>query len=209
MALSPPDRQEAQYGFVWLSAHTAGSIYQLLVRDCKHFSEQHCYIINDIRKLYRVGAFVTGQTEEGGSLVFKGGHVEVGDDRMFYRYWRALVENNNVKGGSRQGKSSHQSDDEQFEILFPNRWGNLLFGTRQGWTWFQTEAYGFTSSGYEGVKDTVGHVSTTIQHYTTKWMPFTATRQVGTCGYSAYTEKEGKQLRVPKAFCPNEPDDSD
>lgn len=206
MPLTNPDAEETKGGSVWVNAHTAGSIYQLLLSDENHFTGKYCGIINDIRTLYRIGAFATTGQQEGGSLVFKGGHVEVADRGMFYRFWRALVQSGIVDGGSRQGKSSHQSDDEQFEILFPNRWGNLLFGTRNNGTWFQTEAYGFTSSGWNGAKDMIGHGSTTVQHYATKWTPLVATRQVGTCGYSTYTEKEGTQLRVPYPLCPNEPE---
>ncbi|GHD64416.1 hypothetical protein [Jeongeupia chitinilytica] len=207
MPLAPADSEEAKGGSVWINAHTAGTIYQLLLTDQNHFTGKYCCIINDIRKLYRIGALATLNETQGGSLVFKGGHVEVADRKMFYTFWRALVLNGDVKGGSRQGASSHQSDDEQFEILFPNRWGNLLFGTRNGGTWFQTEAYGFTDkSWWNGSKDSLGHASTTVQHYATKWTPMVATRQVGTCGYSTYTEKEGTQLRVPFGLCPNEPD---
>ncbi|WP_076589789.1 hypothetical protein [Vibrio ostreicida] len=200
MRLSVPDALESQSDWGGhMLGQSAYSIYRLLLRDQAYFqggNAKYLQVINDIRELY----FRASQRSEGGSIVFKGGHVEVEDNKMFYRYWSSFLSNGQAKGGSRTGKSSHQSDDEQFEILLPNRWGNVLFGTRRGGTWFQTEAYGFTDSAYSwnGFKDTVGHASTTVQYYGSF-----KTRQVGTLGYSKYTE--ANPLRLRSQYVPDEP----
>ncbi|MEF1300785.1 hypothetical protein QTO17_02505 [Vibrio owensii] len=200
MRLSAPDRHESRsdWGGAALG-HSAYSIYQALLKDQAHFQGQnmkYLQVINDIRELYHRATLRT----EGGSIVFKGGHVEVEDNKMFYRYWRSILQQGQARGGSRNGKSSHQSDDEQFEILFPNRWGNVLFGTRNGGTWFQTEAYGFTESAktWNGMKDTIGHASTTVQYYGSF-----KTRQVGTAGCSKYTE--ASPLHLIANLVPGEP----
>lgn len=190
--------RQADYGCATLG-HSAYSIYQLLLRDQAHFQagqKKFLQVINDIRLLYSRASMYN----EGGACVFKGGQVEVADNKMFYQYWLALLNNGDLDGGSRTGMSSHNSTDEQFEILFPNRWGNLLFGTRSGGTWFQTEAYGFTApmSTWGGFKDTMGHASTTVQYYGSF-----KTYQVGTCGYSSHTESN--PLRLAYRMVTNEP----
>ncbi|MCG7495664.1 hypothetical protein MHO82_02180 [Vibrio sp. Of7-15] len=200
MRLSIPDAREAHRDNGGpLMGHTAYSIYRLLSRDEHHFQanrKKYLQVINDIRLLY----YRASGQREGGAEVFKGGQVMLADNKMFYRYWRSLIQSGHVDGGSRDGMSSHNSVDEQFEVLFPNRWGNVLFGTRNGGTWFQTEAYGFTApiSTWGGFKDTIGHVSTTVQ-YGLSGM----SRQVGTCGYSPHTE--ARPLRLQAHRVPDEP----
>lgn len=103
MRLSAPDRHESRsdWGGAALG-HSAYSIYQALLKDQAHFQGQnmkYLQVINDIRELYHRATLRT----EGGSIVFKGGHVEVEDNKMFYRYWRSILQQGQARGALELG----------------------------------------------------------------------------------------------------------
>ena len=147
-------------------------------------------VVNAARSVYQKGiddnpklATLDGTSSRGGSNYLNGGHVEVRDDKDLYNTWVSYILSNKIIGANRDASSSHQSDDPQFEIIFDG-FGCILFGTRNGGTWFQTEKHAFTS----GAIDKIAHIGDWFYHKKS------GNKQVGPRGYSCFSEKNNRAL---------------
>lgn len=153
MILGGPDVMES------MATSDAGRIYGELGRDWNGFSKNNQRLISLMRTLFWAADRQTNNNPlYGGACVFCGGHVEMQDGGAFEDFFRRGLTNFGLRGGERI--SSHRSDGKQHEIALPHGWGTLLFGTRNGDTWFQNEGYPITTDW----PDYIGHVGTTIQY---------------------------------------------
>jgi hypothetical protein len=164
--------------------------YQRLVKQSNLYNSTEIELINFLRDCYRRshpllggGVFV-----DGGALVFNGANVRLcADDGAFYRLWR---NKSGLKIGMRTGPlsgSSHASDEPQYEIQLDQA-GVFLVGACSKFpnvpggrhTWFQSEAHAGAGTWLQ----TIGHTASYGAHVSSGY------QQVGSFGYSEYSEKE-------------------
>ena len=190
--LTNPDALEAL-------SQPASGIYQQLAADWANIPAGYQSFILMVRELFKLADLETNNGQlYGGACVFCGGHVELDDGGVFYTHWRAAQDNGRFAGGQRI--SSHTSDQQQYEIALPLTWGTILFGTRNGGTWFQNEAYPITTTKTAWW----GHVGTTIQYGASKVGSAVsggaiAVKNIGAKGKSA--NDDANPLRLTDTFC--------
>jgi hypothetical protein len=119
---------------------------------------------------------------KAGIVAFHGGHVRLSDSKRFYKAVQSYVANGSTlvsmstwvpvvgmtpRGGNRSLSQSHPSDDSPYEVTMPMGWGCILVGTKEGGSWFQTEATsvkrGWGSMAYHTAKDFAAYKATGLQ----------------------------------------------
>lgn len=190
-SLTPPDPMEAGGG------KDAFNAYGELFNEWSTFDPRNQDLILLIRELFwQADLHTNPYSLYGGAAVFCGGHVELADGGYAYGVWSRALEQRVFPGGARI--SSHQSTHPQFEIAMPPGWGTLLFGMRNGGTWFQNEAYPITTTW----ADYFGHVGTTIEYGTSKLfaaLGIGSVQNIGAKGKSPLDD--ANPLRLPAAWC--------
>lgn len=190
-SLTPPDPMEAGGNAI------PTGIYGDLSNEWVNFDEHNQRLLLMVRELFwQADLHTNPYTLYGGSAVFCGGHVELADGGTFYSLWKAALTQRTFPGGERI--SSHQSTHTQYEIAMPPGWGTLLFGMRNGGTWFQNEAYPITTTW----GDYFGHVGTTIEYGSSKLfaaLGFGTVQNIGAKGKSPLDD--ANPLRLPAAWC--------
>jgi len=177
----------------------ATRIYNDLANDWNGFSPNYQRLMLMVRQLFQAADLNTNNGMlYGGACAFCGGHVEVQDGGVLYSLWRAALDARVFPGGQRI--SSHQSTHTQYEIALPPGWGTLLFGVRNGGTWFQNEAYPITT----GWGDYFGHFGTTIEYGASKVGSaltggYVQVQNIGAKGKSPLDDAH--PIVVPQAWC--------
>ena len=191
MPLDPPDALE---GGGDLKAATA---YNQLVAASAVLTPAEIDFVNWLRKVYRNCSCANPSNSSsfvgGGALVFCGANIRLRNDNgKFYK----KLKNKGLAIGSRTGilsGSSHESKNEQYEVRLGTL-GCILIGygpynykgTNMGGnnTWLQNESAAATGSWYETVKHSFAFVDHKMHD----------SQQVGSLGYSPFTEKQGNAL---------------
>jgi hypothetical protein len=103
------------------------------------------YVLDDIFSIF--DAF----KPENVSEIFRGAHVVVSDGGVLYRRWRFL-------NSAEDRKSSHESNDQQYEVAGPCCHA-ILVGTWGPHTWFQMENHAWGGDKVDHLVDWANYVA--------------------------------------------------